>query len=730
MARLPILALTAAAAIALAAPAAAQVQPSEDVPVLVSADNVSYDREAGVVTATGNVEISQGNRILLADKVTYNQNTGVVMASGNVSLTEPTGEIIFADNVELTDDMREGVVLNFRMLFPDQTKVAANSAVRTDGNRTQMTRAVFSPCKLCEDDPTAPPVWQIKARKVTHDQEAHDIIYRDATMEMFGVPVAYTPYFSHPDPTVDRRTGLLAPSFGADSQLGQIARTPVFFELGPDKDLTLTPIIATEERPALAAEYRQRVVDGQFNVSGSFTRVERRNSRGDRTGDEQNRGHIFSEGKFDIDRTWRGGWDVGWTSDDTYLRRYDFNFTDRVVRRNDVISSTAWIEGFRGRNYANVSGYHFQGLRQEDDYDTSPIIAPFATYSLVGEPTKDDGRWSADLTLMNLTRIDGTNSRRVSLDAGWEAPYITDGGHIFTLSGHALMSAYWVNQATNPAMPRGQQFSGVTGRVFPQAKAEWRYPLVRELGNVRQIVEPKVALIVGPNTDENFHIPNEDSRDFEFDDTNLYAMNRYPGIDRVDGGQRIAYGVNMGFFGDQGGATEFFIGQAAQLSEANHIGAGSGVEDHLTDIVGRVSINPIDVLTLNYRYRLNKDTFTPERSELSSVLHYGPATVAANYFFFDDNQINSEFGEREEIYGTVGLRLTDYWTVRGRTRHDLSPDGGILNWGVGVRYEDECFTFVADFSRNFTRDRDLSAGNRVFFQVIFKHLGQVQTAGG
>jgi len=728
MARLRYAAL-AAPLIALAAPVAAQIQPSQELPVLVSADNVGYDEDKGLVIAEGNVEISQGDRVLMADKVTYNQNTGVVTASGDVSLMEPTGEIVFAEDVELTDDMREGVILNFRMLFPDDTKVAANSAVRTGGNRTEMSRAVFSPCRLCEDDPTAPPLWQVKARKVVHDQESHDIVYHDATLEMFGLPVAYTPYLSHPDPTVDRRTGLLAPSFGADSQLGQIARTPVFFVLDDDKDLTLTPIFTTRERAALAAEYRQRLVDGEFEISGSFTRVERDDpSPGE--SDEQNRGHIFSEGRLDLDSIWRAGWDVGWTTDDTYLRRYDFNFRDDVAERNDVITSTAWIEGFRGRNHAQLTGFHFQGLREEDDDDTTPIVLPLATYSLVGEPTREHGRWEADMSLVGIQRVDGTNSRRLSFDAGWLAPFTTDGGHIFELSGHALAAAYWVEDADNLATQRDETFSGITGRVFPQVKAEWRYPLVRELGNVRHLIEPRVAVIAGPNASDRFEIPNEDSRDFEFDTSNLFDMNRFTGIDRVDGGQRVAYGLRTAFFGDRGGSSEFFVGQAAQLNPSSDLGDGSGVEDNLTDIVGRVSIDPADFMDINYRFRIDKDTLRARRNELGASVFLGPATLSTNYFFFAGNQVNPEFGDREEIFGSADLRLTEYWSVNGRTRHDLTENGGVLNWGFGARYEDECLTFVADFSRNFTRDRDFDPSNRVFFQIIFKHLGQVQTSGG
>src|SRR3546814_12284952 len=100
--------------------------------------------------------------------------------------------------------------------------LAANRARRTADGRKVMDRGVFSPCNLCKEDPQRAPPWQIKAVRVIHDEVAKDIIYHDATLELFGLPVLYTPYLAHPDPTVDRRSGLLAPPPGYSGELGMI----------------------------------------------------------------------------------------------------------------------------------------------------------------------------------------------------------------------------------------------------------------------------------------------------------------------------------------------------------------------------------------------------------------------------------------------------------------------------------------------------------------------------
>jgi LPS-assembly protein len=231
-------------------PAAAQLnsgsssQADQNAPIVFRADEVEYDEQLALTVARGHVEISQSGRVLLADTVSYNQRTDTVTASGNVSFSQPTGEIVFADFMELRDAMSEGFAKNVRMLLADRSRLAANTARRTNGNRTELRRGVYSPCDLCKNDPSAPPAWQLKAREIDHDKELQLIEFRDATMEIDGWPVFYSPYISAPDPSVKRASGFLMPSIGGSNTLGANVTIPYYWVLGPDKDLTLTAMSA------------------------------------------------------------------------------------------------------------------------------------------------------------------------------------------------------------------------------------------------------------------------------------------------------------------------------------------------------------------------------------------------------------------------------------------------------------------------------------------------------
>ena len=256
------------AATALAAPTRAQ---ERDAPLVFSADDVVYDRDSAIVIAEGRVEVARAERVLLADRVSYNTETGVVSASGNVSILEPNGDVVFASQVELRDDLREGFITGIGVLMADGSRLAANAARRTADQRTVMTRAVYSACPLfCPLDghgSERAPLWQFKAARVIHDQKAKRIVYRDAVLEFGGFPVAYTPYFSHPDPTVDRKTGFLAPTYGSSDPLGAKVELPFFIAFAPHRDATITPLITSKEGAVLGAEYRER--DGRGAIRGA-----------------------------------------------------------------------------------------------------------------------------------------------------------------------------------------------------------------------------------------------------------------------------------------------------------------------------------------------------------------------------------------------------------------------------------------------------------------------------
>lgn len=686
-------------------------------PVVINANELVYDRERQTVTARGNVIIFQGDRVVLADQVVFDQRANRVIATGNVALTEPGSPTVFATRAELSRDMRDGVMEQFRMLFPDDSKLAANGAIRVDGRRNEMSRVVFSPCRLCPENPERAPLWQLKARRVVHDQEKQDITYRDAVMEIFGLPVFYLPWFSHPDPTVRRRTGLLTPVFGSESRLGQTLRLPYFVVIDRDKDATVTPLLTTRARAALFGEYRQRFPGGAVVTDGSITYVRRTDDFDQQQSGDEFRGHLFGRLRYDIDRNWRAGFDAGHVTDKTYLRRYN-------VFSGDTLASTAFTEGFFDRDYARVRLLHFRTLRQAEEQERLSFALPLAEFSAIGDPMGQWGRWNFDASFLALGRTAGPESRRFSLAGGWRLPYTDPAGWRLTVNASINADLYWVTGNEAVGLPT---FSGALARVYPALKVDWRYPFVRELGNVRHVVEPRVAVVATPPGLNTWRIPNEDSQDLELDDLSLFDANRYPGRDRVDDGVRIVYGVENALYGNRGGKAEAFVGQSWRLFGDDNVLPNSGIRNNLSDFVGRVRVSPAEYFSLTYRFRVDAKKLSFRRQELAVSGGIPALRVSAAYIDLSDQIGNSEFANRQQVRFGVASQITPRWNVAGSAVFDLvssRPQPQALS--LAVRYQDECCTATLTYLRTIDLLSDAKPSNRFLISISFKYLGEVR----
>ncbi|NTU76472.1 MAG: LPS-assembly protein LptD, partial [Alphaproteobacteria bacterium] len=576
-----------------------------------------------------------------------------------------------------------------------------------------------------------PPLWQLKGVRVTHDSETKDVIYRDATLEMDGIPVLFSPYFSHPDSTVKRRQGFLTPSGGFSQELGTFARVPYYFDIAPNDDAVLMPIFSTTDILQLGGEWRHRFSHGNMLWSGSFTHTDLVDEYGVGQG-SQWRGHLFGNTLFNLDRQWRAGTDVALTSDKSYLRRYNITSEDLLVNRG-------YVEGFRGRGYTVGNLYYFQDLRPGKQL-TEPFVAPEIRFSALGDPGKTlGGRWSMDGGLLMTSRnrdvdpaYQGPDTRRLSFDAGWERQMVSSTGFLFNLSGLVRLDGYWANNVPDPTMPVGGTFSDITSvREFAQGDISLRYPLGRRGDGYQQIVEPISVLSVAPKQKSDSLLPNEDSLDVEFDETNLFAPNRFTGIDRLEGGTRAAYGLRHALIGDNGAQIEMVGGQVYRFRRDESFPDNSGLRDQLSDFVGRFDVAPAPWLNVSYGFRLSPNNVKFERQEAqisAGVPLFRPyvryITVQQSEILSGVNTIPSTV---EEATFGFSSKFAKYWSIFAAHTQSFQPTPGPRTTTAGFGYSDECFQFGLTAQRNNTDRQDIRSGTTVMFHFYLKNIGGIQT---
>jgi LPS-assembly protein len=699
-------------------PARAQNAAPTSEQVLMNADDLTYDENSGVVTARGSVELAQGERILVADLISYDRNTDTVTASGNVSLVEPSGEVIFSNYAVLENELKTGFIENLRVLLTDGSRLAANRAQRSAGQRKTLDKGVFSPCALCREDPSRAPVWQIKAAQIIHHEARRDIEYRDAVLELFGVPVVYTPYMVHPDPTVDRRSGLLTPSLGHSDELGFIYGQPYFYAINEASDVEVEPILFAREGLIVRSRYRHAFNNGRLDLKTTTGILQDGNST---ISDGGVQASADLEGRFSLNDTWRTGFDFEQASKRTYLRRFRLG-------SEEVLTSHLFLEGFRSRNYASINALKFQGLRAGDSRARQPIVLPQAQYSFIGEPDAFGGRFQFDASALSLTRETGADSRKLSLIGGWSLPHYAPAGDVYTLTASIQSDLYSANNPTGAESGPASAEEAVTGRIFPQLGLNWRFPFAKTTAKSNQTIEPIVNFVAGPNGGNPSDIPNEDSQAFEFDDTNIFELNRFEGTDRVTSGGRVDYGLKAALFDTNLGASQVFVGQSYQLWGSSAFDSGSGLDSDISDYVGRVQLAPADWLDLLFRFRLDKDSFKARRGELGLRIAQPNYSVLIDYVLLDEQLSTTNFGNREQLDLNVLWRLNPNWATSTRLVQDFSNGANRTRIAsLGFTYSDECITFGIEYERRDLRDADIEPEDRVTLRLNFKHLGSVES---
>ncbi len=690
----------------------------------MTADELQYDQDLSLVVAKGHVELSQQDQVLLADTVTYNERTDTVTASGNVSMTSPDGNVVFANYMELHNDFRDGFIKDARLLLFDGSRLAGNTARRAAGVRTEVKRAVFSPCALCASDPSHPPVWQIKAEDAVDDKQLQIVEYHDAIMEIDGIPVMYSPYFSHPDPSVKRASGFLPPVIGNDSSNGFRFGLPYYLVLGPDKDATFRPIFTADGGEILDTEYRQHFGNGlmrtDMSINAGSKSVNQRLPDVNATSDSL-RGHFAANGVLQLSPTWRAGYDGIATTDQTYLQRFHFPYS------TNFLTNHAFLENYGIASYANISGYAYQDLNPANSIADQPFVLPQANYTITTPTDAIGGRWQVTGDVLNLFKRDALNERRASLGTNWRLPFAGPLGDRYQVSATVRGDGYDTSFSPTYGLAP-QQETKMAGRVFPQAALNWRYPWIDSLGQVSALIEPIAAVFAAPKGGNPSTIPNEDAQSFEFDDSDLFVANRFPGYDRVDEGQRVDYGLHLGVFNPIAGSTQMLIGESYRIQGESQFPVGTGLDHRRSDVVGRVTVAPVPRFNVFYRARLDSQDLAMRRQEVG-VSGGGP-NLSGSVSYLATSRIPGlpSVLPADQISLGVNFGLSANWTGTATQTQNLNGGATSVASSLRLTYQDDCLAVTGAMTRSAISVGDVKPGMSFVLTFVFRDLGDVSVS--
>ncbi|MCC7250745.1 MAG: LPS-assembly protein LptD [Hyphomicrobium sp.] len=707
-------------------------------PLYLQGDELIYDNAGNRVIARGNVEIYYNKNVLTADQVIYDRSANTLSASGNVELKEANGNVIRADNYTLTDDFRDGFVQSLSVVTRDDSRITAERGERREGNVTEFSEATFTPCK---SEGNVPPLWCIGAKRIIHDQSAATISYQDAELKLYGVTVGYLPYFEHPDPSVKRKSGFLAPSYGNSNDLGIFFELPYYFALSPHYDFTFRPRYMSEQGVLWQGDWRQKLATGEYTVS--FAAIDQDwtdlPSASTNPANARNldgwRGSLETHGRFSLSSWWSYGWNAIIESDDSFRRFYKLDsvlLTDRV---NDV-----FLVGQGDRSYFSARMYHFGGLLVEDNDETESYVHPVIDHNYVFKDPVLGGELRWKTNALSFSRSDvrsgsdllSQDMNRVVTEVKWRRRFTDAVGITYTPFGELRGDIYQINYE-DPNDPLTANLDDSFLRGLATGGATVSYPWVANVGATSHVIEPIGQVVAHNSSVQQDDLPNEDAQSLIFDDTNLFETSKFSGYDRLETGVRANVGVQYTFQGPVGYA-RILAGQSFHLSGENAYDEGSnrfnprsGLDTDESDYVLGAYIAPTDVFRVISQSRFDEDDLSLRREDLTALFTYGPLSAAATYTYgqvYSDIYASNAYEKQEEILGSATLRLTDRWTLSGSIRYDLDEDR-VLTDSIQLAYLDECFMLSATYSETFIEDasRDIEPDQVVMFRLEFKHLG-------
>lgn len=685
-----------------------------------TADLVTYDPRNKLATAFGTVRIVYGPYILNASKVTFNEKTGAFTANGSVELREPNGNVLQAETLELREKFKQVFARHVKALLTNNVTIAARYARRDTNGISVFESASYTACKDCGTK-NGHPLWELTSDETTHDSNAKMLHHVNPRLKIAGHTVLAAPRWSHPDPSVKRKSGFIQPNISGGKAFGVGVTVPYFVATAPNHDLTISPMFTTKQGPVMDVEWRHRLASGQYNVRGYG--VYQLNP--EETSDPSKiRGAIRTAGEFDINDDWSWGWGGTATSDREFLDDYDFD--NRDIAQNDV-----HVRGLWDRTYINAQALNFRSLNETISQDYLPSL-PYVTGETYFGEQVFGGELSFNWSSYSIWREDpntpftdvnhGTQQTRAVSDLRWNSQFTSDAGIV--MSPFARLRTDITHSENLP----GVISSETTSRVLPSAGFDMRYPFMANYSFGQSIISPVFQIIAATDETDAASIGNEDAITLNFDHTSLFLEDRFTGLDRYEGGTRANVGVTYSFLGANGGFVRASAGESFHIAGENSFVTGSGLDGSSSDLVAAALVQPWEELSLSYEVRAEEDLSRVNRQEARFGLTLDRISGNLGYLFINEEPAYGRTVDEEWVQADARIGLTEGWYLFGGMRYDI--ENADVDWRtVGVEFDCQCMNFKLAYTGK-DDDENHEVDHRVMMSIDFATLGGTKVSAG
>jgi len=690
--------------------------------ILEGAD-ILFDNEKKKITSSFSAKIidKDGNQVYV-DMFEYFIDKNIFLSKGKIKVIDNKDNKYNFSEIYIDEKKNKIVGSDVRMYLDskafkinkkNEPRIFANSMVITDGE-SELNKGVCTYCELKTKDAISP--WSLRAEKIKHNAANKTIYYENAVLQIYNFPIFYFPRFSHPDPTVDRRSGFLNPSMSDNSNTGVGITTPYFWAISKDRDLTISPRIYGRENPLLLAEYRQDFENASLILDTGYTEGYKKTTQTKTPG---SRAHFFTKYNLDLidEENKSSNLEVNLqkVSNDTYFKVHKID-TLLVDQSLDVIENTVNYNYFGEEAFlsANISSYQDLSKTDRSKYE---YLLPYITFekNLVTNPNYG----SLDLTSNLRVRNYDVNKQTEFFvnDFNWRSnKWIDKFGFENRLLGSMKTVNY--NAENTPEYKTDGSSAELAGVIGFLSDLDLKKENLEK--KTTDLLTPKLLFRYAPG-----HMRNSTGGRLKY--SNLFKLNKSNEIDILESGMSATLGLdykkakqnNDGSSGRE--ILNFSMGQVISDEENESISSSTSLDQRFSDIVGSSSFNINNNLKLNYDFAIDQSYKDINYNELGTDLVFGSTTFNLSYL-----EEKNHIGDQEYVKSNVDFGINDSNKLSFSTKRDLQRNSAEY-YNFSYNYLNDCLTAGLVFRREFYTDRDLEPENSLMFKITIVPFGNVNS---
>ena len=653
----------------------------------IIADEIKTNNVTDTVNAKGDVIIlnHDGTKIR-ADEIVYEKKQQKISANKNIIINDLEGNTYFLEDAITIDGLKNFEGNKVMARLADDSRIVSKDIVKKD-NITLLADAEYTPCKENNYLIKNCPGWKLKATKIYQDAETKTVHYDHAKLYLFNLPLIYLPYFSHPDPSVNKRSGFLMPTIETDNNLGEKFSIPYFFNIAGNRDITLTPNFQSKANNFYSINYRELNEFGSLNIEGSMD---------DNDDNKGSKSHVFIDA--DINNPY-GNLDfaIKTSNNDTYLRKNKIN-------QLTVHESGLSFDKSSQNTYLNIitSSYKHLTIQNTNQWEH---IYPKIQYNIDNITSEIiSGRFSLNNDFSYQKNLDKSYASLASSQINWSKRDVDNKTGLLFDNEATLRVVSILNDYKNKKDTENLRF-------FPQISSKISFPMFRSSNNSNETLTPIIMPIIAPYNNYTDHKSVTNS--------NLFSTNRASSLTESESGPRINYGIEWFNTNLNNFDVKVVAGQSLKFNKEN-----IDTTDELSDFYVTSNLIFGEDKYFNNSLILDKDNHDVKTNNANLLLSLENLTLGIDY----DYNSGKYFTASEQIRIGSKFEFANNFQFKINGARNIDTNNNI-GYQYGLLYENDCIGIDLNYYRDLTKDRDVAESYGYSFTIVLKPFGSTKQYG-